>query len=196
MSNEDTSQRILEAALELLMTQGLKKTSLDEVAHRAGVTRVTVYRYYPDKKQLVEAALMRIPLILQAAQASLASQQPANVETVLDQISAQFAAMPAGNFPGLLDELQRVYPDIWQQVHNARLQAIAWIFGHLFTLAEEQGRLRPGLNHAVVRAYFTSAVVNVLENPALVAQGLPADEIFRNVKNIFLFGILKEAEAQ
>jgi hypothetical protein len=100
--------------------------------------------------------------------------------------------MPKGDFPALLEELQRVYPEVWEQVHDARARSIAGIFNHLFALAEKQGRLRPGLNHAVVQAYFTSAVANVLEHPGLVALGLPAEEIFRNVKNIFLYGILKE----
>ena len=191
MTVETTPQRIIQAALELFMSHGIKKTSLEEVAHRAGVTRITVYRYYPDKQHLVEAALMLFPRVLEAARDALEQQKPEHVETILEQIGAQFAALPAGDFPALLEELQRVYPQIWQQVHAARVQAIEGIFHLLFTLAEQHGRLRPDLNRQVVQAYFTSAVVNVLENPDLIALGLPATEVYQNVKNIFLYGLLK-----
>ncbi len=190
--NETTEQRILSAALELFFRQGIKKTNLEEVAHRAGVTRITVYRYFTDKHGLAEAAFMRIPAIIAEVQANLDKQPSVEVETVLDEIGQQLASMPSGDFPALLDELQRVYPDIWQRVHADRLHGIEMIFNHLFSLAEEQGRLRSELNRAVVQAYFLRAVVTVLEDPNLVAQGLSAAEVFSSVKAIFLHGILKE----
>ena len=60
MTNDTTSDRIVAAALQLFVQQGVKKTDLDEVAHQAGVTRVTVYRYFGDKQGLVRATCLRI----------------------------------------------------------------------------------------------------------------------------------------
>ena len=54
-----SAERIVNAALDLVLAQGVKKTSLEEVAQRAGVTRVTVYRYFRDKKGLVRASVVR-----------------------------------------------------------------------------------------------------------------------------------------
>jgi AcrR family transcriptional regulator len=190
---EPTENKILDAALVLFFRQGIKKTGLEEVAHRAGVTRITVYRYFSDKRALTGAVLMRVPAILAAVQVRLVEYPPKNVEAILDEIAEQMAGLPAGDFPVLLEELSRVYPEIWQQVHTARLQAVGMLFDELFALAERQGRLRMGLNRAVVQAYFLSAVVNVLEGASLVAQGLSAQEVFQTVKEIFLYGILQEA---
>ncbi len=194
MTIETTEQKILISALELFLNQGIKKTNLDEVAFRAGVTRITVYRYFSDKKWLVRAALMHIPAVLDETRSKLASDPAQNVEAVLDMIGAQFAAIPAGDLPALLDELQRVYPDVWTEVHKARLKGIKGVFDQLFTLAESQGLLRPGLNRAVVQAYFMSAVVNVLENPSMISLGLSTAKIFQTVKAIFLHGILNEKD--
>ena len=189
---ENTQQHILTTALDLFLSQGIKKTGLEEVARRAGVTRVTVYRYFSDKKTLVRAALMRIPSTLEQTRGKLATSKLHNVDSVLALVSAQISSLPQGDFPVLLDELQRVYPDIWQQIHEARLRAIEAVFNHLFHLAKSQGRLRAGLNRRVVQAYFIRAVVNVLEDPSLISQGLSAAEVFETVKAIFLHGILKE----
>src|SRR5713226_3182749 len=52
-------ERILDAAADLFKTFGLRRTSVDDVARAAAVSRITVYRRFPGKTALVEAVLMR-----------------------------------------------------------------------------------------------------------------------------------------
>jgi AcrR family transcriptional regulator len=53
----DTSsrQRILAATAEVLGRNGMTKLSLSEVALHAGVSRPTLYRYFADKRELLDA---------------------------------------------------------------------------------------------------------------------------------------------
>jgi AcrR family transcriptional regulator len=51
----ETRQRIVEAAVALHLERGPAQTSIDAVAERAGVNRVTVYRHFPDTRTLLEA---------------------------------------------------------------------------------------------------------------------------------------------
>jgi TetR/AcrR family transcriptional repressor of mexJK operon len=51
---------IVKAALELFLEQGYAATSMDAVASQAGVTKQTVYRYYPSKEDLFTAVLEKI----------------------------------------------------------------------------------------------------------------------------------------
>jgi AcrR family transcriptional regulator len=50
-----TRRRIVEAAVELHSTIGPARTSYSAVARRAGVTRPTLYAYFPDKQSLFAA---------------------------------------------------------------------------------------------------------------------------------------------
>ncbi|GAA3438176.1 TetR/AcrR family transcriptional regulator [Kutzneria kofuensis] len=50
---------ILDAAVEELRAYGLRRTSVDNVARRAGLSRATVYRRFENKNVLVQAALVR-----------------------------------------------------------------------------------------------------------------------------------------
>ena len=50
---------ILDAAVDELRTYGLRRTSVDNVARRAGLSRATVYRRFENKNVLVQAALVR-----------------------------------------------------------------------------------------------------------------------------------------
>jgi AcrR family transcriptional regulator len=52
---DDTRQRIVEAAVDLHGTVGPAGTTISGIAERAGVTRVTVYRHFPDEESLFGA---------------------------------------------------------------------------------------------------------------------------------------------
>jgi AcrR family transcriptional regulator len=52
----DTRRRITRATVELHQTLGPARTSVSEIARRAGVDRVTVYRHFPDDAALPDIA--------------------------------------------------------------------------------------------------------------------------------------------
>lgn len=54
-----TSRRILDGALDAAAASGIKHLTIDEVARRAGVGRVTVYRKFGDRQRLIEALGVR-----------------------------------------------------------------------------------------------------------------------------------------
>lgn len=72
MSESDTPRRqrrkderpgeILEAALALFHTKGFAASKIEDVAHAAGVTKGTVYLYYPSKEELFKAVIRDIVL--------------------------------------------------------------------------------------------------------------------------------------
>ena len=55
--SEKARLAILEAATELLLVQGLSAVSMDAVAERAGVSKATIYRWWPTKETLALDAL-------------------------------------------------------------------------------------------------------------------------------------------
>ena len=53
----DTGERILAAAASCVVDFGVERVTLAEIARRAGVSRPTVYRRWPDTKSVVAALL-------------------------------------------------------------------------------------------------------------------------------------------
>jgi AcrR family transcriptional regulator len=56
--SEKARRAILEAAAELLLLRGLDAVSMDAVAERAGVSKATIYRWWPSKEMLALDALL------------------------------------------------------------------------------------------------------------------------------------------
>jgi len=54
---ETRPQELLDAALALFVEKGFAATRSEEVAHRAGVSKGTLYLYYPSKEELFKAVV-------------------------------------------------------------------------------------------------------------------------------------------
>lgn len=58
--DDDASRRdILDCARALYIEQGLRRTTMEDVAKRAGIGRATLYRRFADKDQLFQAVILR-----------------------------------------------------------------------------------------------------------------------------------------
>ena len=57
--NDPVAETIVDAALEEFLAYGLRRTNVDVVARRAGVSRATLYRRFDGKDALVQAVLVR-----------------------------------------------------------------------------------------------------------------------------------------
>ena len=58
--NADVDRRILEATVALLSEVGIEGTTVSAVIARSGVARATVYRRWPTREALIEAALHQV----------------------------------------------------------------------------------------------------------------------------------------
>jgi AcrR family transcriptional regulator len=55
--SQQAQQAVLDAAADLLLANGLSAVSMDAVAQRAGVSKATIYRWWPSKETLALDAL-------------------------------------------------------------------------------------------------------------------------------------------
>jgi len=58
-SAPEARERILDSAYELFAQRGVRAVGVDEVIHRAGVAKATLYRHFPSKDDLALAFLNR-----------------------------------------------------------------------------------------------------------------------------------------
>jgi AcrR family transcriptional regulator len=90
---ERTRQRIAKAAAELHETVGPAATTVAEIARRAGVSRLTVYKHFPDNASLYEAcsAHYRSEHPLPDLEPALAIEDPVDrVRSVLALVYGEF----------------------------------------------------------------------------------------------------------
>ncbi len=88
-STDATTDRILDAAYEELLHFGLRGITIEEVAKRVGVARITIYRRFASKDDLLAALALREGQRL-FARVDAALEAKASID---DQLVEGFAAM-------------------------------------------------------------------------------------------------------
>jgi AcrR family transcriptional regulator len=88
---EATRQRITDAAYDSFWRLGFKRTSLDGIADRAGVTKRTLYAYFRSKDDLLAAVLSQYAESLLGRLRQIEQRMPADRDGMVDSFFAQIA---------------------------------------------------------------------------------------------------------
>ncbi|WP_330232205.1 TetR/AcrR family transcriptional regulator [Nocardia sp. NBC_00508] len=102
-------EKLLESALSAFLDFGIKRTSMGEIARRAGISPATLYRRYESKNDLVEAVSVREAQRFVAA-IDRRVQTVSGTDDQLVEIFVAFITAIAGN--ELLRRLLRTEPDL------------------------------------------------------------------------------------
>jgi AcrR family transcriptional regulator len=89
MTHSRNTDRFLDAAREVILTVGWRRATLTDVAHRAGVSRMTVYRAFPDMQSILAELMTRE---WAGAIDQVADQVDAGREGSADAIARRFSA--------------------------------------------------------------------------------------------------------
>jgi AcrR family transcriptional regulator len=113
---EARPQQLLDAALELFVEKGFAATRAEEVAQRAGVSKGTLYLYYPSKEELLKAVIREHLSARIAAGAAAAEKHRGPVAGLLREVFSRwwlevFDSPTSGVFKLIITEV-RNFPDI------------------------------------------------------------------------------------
>lgn len=79
-------QRIIDAADELFLANGFDGVSVSDIAERAEVGRMTFFRYFGDKQEVVFAKQEELLAMIAAAQSEAAVSAPRTVAEAIEQL--------------------------------------------------------------------------------------------------------------
>lgn len=102
-ASRDTQQKILDAAFYCVQTWGIDKTSMNDIARQAGVTRPTVYAHFAAREEIIRAALLQSGHAL--AQRLLKRMHSFNTaeERLLESVVFAVAELPQQPYLALLN---------------------------------------------------------------------------------------------
>jgi AcrR family transcriptional regulator len=185
-------ERILVAGGEIVAERGFGGLSLDEVVHRSGVSRATVYRLYPGKAALFrEVVRTHLPMD-EAMQmmGSMADRPPNEVMATLARSLAQAGEVPIGVLRSVMFEalgpaegneefLDEVYLNVQVLIQYFQRQMDAGRLRRVDPVLAMQSFLAPVMFHAVSRP--------VLEQYGLL--NLSLDEAVEALTEVWLRGM-------
>ncbi|MFJ2029869.1 TetR/AcrR family transcriptional regulator [Streptosporangium sp. NPDC087985] len=158
MSNGDP---VLDAAREMVLAVGVRRTTLTDVARRAGVSRMTIYRRWPDVRGLV-ADLMTREWVLVAGR--FATEDP---------VTAAVAVVRALRDHPLWRKIVEVDPELLLpyllQRRGASHEAMLALIESAIARGQQRGTIRPGDPETLARAVLLTAQSFLLSGPTMLA---------------------------
>ena len=138
---------IVAAALELFATHGFAATRLDDIARRAGVSKGTLYLYFPSKEELFKSVVREALLPnLAKAEARLAEDKGPTAR-VLEDILGGLAGMAAGTRLGAIPKLVIAEAGNFPSLAEFYVEAVPKrgfaMFRRLIERGVAQGEFRP-----------------------------------------------------
>lgn len=184
---EKRKAEILDVALAVFGEKGYAGASMDEIAEQALLTRVALYKYFPDKATLlVELRLAKFEELAGRAEAALAGDGPpeARLHAALREI-ADFQERHAGFFRVLF--AASLGPALKTDPAFKRFMGA---FEAFVARGQAEGRLRPGLPPEILAGLLVSmAFTPSLKRNLVLSEGEALPHDFTGaIVDLFLHG--------
>lgn len=177
--SEERPGEILAAALACFAEKGFAATRLDDIAKRAGVTKGTLYLYFPNKEELFKA-LVRQTIVPNIALAERLVAQPDHkapelLARLLEQWSA-LRASPASAMPKLVLAEAGNFPDLARFYSREVIERGTGVIAQLLRRGIARGEFRPVDVDRVVFCIVAPMILSMVWRHSFEPHGAPAPD--------------------
>ncbi|GGF16554.1 TetR/AcrR family transcriptional regulator [Hymenobacter cavernae] len=145
----EIKDRIIQSAGALFGQRGLKSVSMDDIATHLSMSKKTLYKWFENKDQIVQASLELYLTTKQCDGQQLLNKAANAIDEffiMLDWMRSQFADI----VPGIFYDMQKYYPSAWQ----------LWLdYKNTFVLAQIKANLERGIAEGLYRPELDVEVI-------------------------------------
>jgi len=145
-------ERIQEKAHELFMQYGIRSVSMDDIANQLGMSKKTLYQYFADKDELVEAVVDGHISIIQTDCTGCRKDARDAVHEVfitMERIIEQFSNMN----PMVLNDLAKFHFKAYQRFREHKDKFLAKIIRENIEWGKKEELYRPDINTDVMSKF-------------------------------------------
>lgn len=189
--NNEIQKRILDIAQAEFFNYGFSKISMDEIANKLGMSKRTLYQYFPSKKELLFAVMERKMSSVSASITAIMESNK-NVAEKIRGISKVFPQELSEISKVYFEDIQRNMPDLWQRIDEFRTKMGVANFKKLINEGQKQGIIRPDINETIFTYMLISVIRGVITPDVLVNNPFSIEDVINFVTKIFWEGIFTE----
>jgi TetR/AcrR family transcriptional regulator, cholesterol catabolism regulator len=154
----DTSSRIQQKAHDLFIQYGLRSVSMDDIANSLGISKKTIYLYYADKDELVNAVIGRV---IQENQKTCeidrnnAENAVHEIFLAIDLVVELFRSMN----PSLLFDMQKYYPGAFKKFSEHKNDYLCGVIRDNIVRGIREELYRTDLNVEVLSRFRVESII-------------------------------------
>jgi AcrR family transcriptional regulator len=184
------AQRIITAARAHFFAHGFRRVTMDDLADELGMSKKTLYAFYPSKTELLQAVLLdkfhSVETDLDAIMARCADDALAELHQFLACMQRHTEEIQ----PPFVRDMQREAPELFKFVEERRRQLIQRYFGRIFAEGRRAGIIRKDIATELIIEILLGAVQAIM-NPAKMEElGLAPKTGYGAIISVVLEGVV------
>jgi AcrR family transcriptional regulator len=202
---EARPQELLDAALALFVEKGFAATRSDEVAVRAGVSKGTLYLYYPSKEELLKAVIQQNMSLVIAEGVSIVDEFEGPTGDLLALLMRTWwqrvGATPAGGIHKIIMSEVRNFPEIAEFYRDEVITPANDLLVRTLRRGVERGEFRSLPPEETTHALFATLIFMTLHKNSfgacpLEGMDLDAARVIETHIDLMLNGLLTPSARQ
>jgi AcrR family transcriptional regulator len=192
-SSSDARERILAKTKEKFSAAGYSKTAMDEIAGELGMSKKTLYKFFPTKLELAEAVVEHIfTEVNRRCDAILASPLPA-VEKLLRIVQMLTEQQHRFVTKTMLESLRHQLPHLWKRIEAFRQERMRKNLQIIFAQGKREGTVRADLNREMFFHFLIGAINEGINPEVLIHASYSMHEALAGLIDIFMNGALTDS---
>ena len=191
---QDTRERLLQATLELISEKGYHGASTREIAQRAGVSELTLFRHF-GKKEILFEEMFKAHIFLPRLKHLLPTLVDLPVEEAFRTVGIRFleTLKERKSLVRIILCEMNTYPEKVRLVHSQAIRETATVLMSYLESLKEKGVLRDVPLEAAAFMYLRTLFSHFMNEEILRQRELTPSEVKESVRHhvdIFLHGIV------
>jgi AcrR family transcriptional regulator len=186
--------QIIEQIEDKLFKEGFYKTTMDDVASELGVSKKTIYKFFPSKEELVKAIVHHFMNRMKSKIVPALNTDKNAIEK-LDELIRILATALEKISPKRLDELRKHFSSLWNEIDNFRTKMMFENITKVIEQGKEEG-LFVDYPTTIIMNVLVGSIRNIVNPDFILNNSYSLIEAARFTFKIIIGGILTEKGKQ
>jgi AcrR family transcriptional regulator len=181
-------ERILQKTHELFMRYGIRSVSMDDIATQLGMSKKTLYQYYTDKEELVDAVLSTL-LETNRKQCLEDRQKAENAVHEVIQAFEMMQEMFTNMNPSIVFDLEKYHPTVSKKLQQHKHVFMYQVIKQNLERGIKEELYRPEINVEVLTRFRIESMMLAFNSEIFPTNRTQLVNIQEEILEHFLYGL-------
>ena len=191
VSEMEPKERILDLAKDRFFKMGFNKVTLDELSSDLGISKKTMYKYFPSKDELVKTIVWMMLKRIEKEVHRISDQDKPFVHRLAELVL--YIGKTIGRLSkSFQQDMKRFAPKIWAEAEKYRQEHVVDKVAQMIRQAKKEKVFRNDINDEVIVMMLTSCFQTILTPEVLAEHSFSPKEAMHTIFHVIFEGALTE----
>ena len=156
MATDDNKRKIVETALQMFNSRGLRGVTMDDIAAAMRMSKRTLYETFSTKEELLAECLMQVHDAIENRHKQIYKRVDEPVLVALYMLRVN--ALQNQNYHHLIEESKRYYPEIYDRFFKLHTTSLRTMVTQALDYAETNHYLRPNVDKETTADFLCKSI--------------------------------------